>query len=97
MDLSKVPDLELRQKVKALTEQSEALGEEIDREVDRVTGALREKRNAIEKQIESLLGNRYIDGRCDVSGLPIFDTDDIVSEHTTMLACLAEAEEKAAA
>lgn len=96
MDLSKVPDLELRQKVKALTEQSKALGEEIDREVDRVVGSLRDKRNAIEKQIETLLGDRYIESTCDVSGLPIFDTDE--ATHMTFLSCFEEDEaEKAAA
>jgi hypothetical protein len=98
MDLSKVPDLELRQKIKPLSERLQAVKRQIDRERSRemdkleaVIGPLRSERDRLRVEIEAALDDHpdasEVIGACLISGLPIFDSDEI--EESYALACLA--------
>jgi hypothetical protein len=94
MDLSKIPDLELRQKVKPLWDQRVKLDTEIERRKEEVHDAmaaavrpLYDEIDAIDEKLNELLGEREIAGTCDETGLPIFDGDD--TEETVTLRLVA--------
>lgn len=82
-DLSKIPDLALRQKVKPLLEAIE----HIDLKIEDVLTPIQAERDKLDKQVKALIGDRYIDCTCAVTGLPIFGDDDRVE--SVSLACVA--------
>ena len=97
-DLSKIPDLELRQKIKPLQEKRDALSRQYDETYDRMTEARRTATEGIQAEIDSI-GEQIDDllaphpeaseivGVCEATGLPVFDTDETKTRHT--LACVA--------
>ena len=81
-DLSKIPDLELRQKVKVISAAIEA----IDARIDEIAAPHYEERHKLQKQLDALLGERYLEGHCWETGLPILDGDDVLERR--VLACV---------
>ena len=81
-DLSKIPDLELRQKAKVIDDAID----KIDVRIYEITTPLYEERVKLVDQLNALLGERCLDGRCAATGLPIFEDDEIVEKR--VLACV---------
>ena len=77
-DLSKIPDLELRQKVKELDDAID----KIDARIEEIAAPLYAERNMLRDQQNEILGERTIDGWCATTGLPIFEDDDVVEKRT---------------
>ena len=77
-DLSKIPDLELRQKVKELADAID----KIDARIEEMTAPFYAERNILRDQQNEILGERTIEGWCDTTGLPIFEDDDVVETRT---------------
>ena len=102
MDLSNVPELELRRKIKPINDRLDA----IEAELQRAYGAEHEKtkaayapllaeRERLEAQINELLGeDRCIEGTCCVTGLPIFSDDGWTD--AMVLTCVTDAKKAAA-
>lgn len=91
-DLSKVPDLELRQKIKPLCDRLDAIDEKLEamRKVLRQqTRSLNDEHDKLSEELADLLGTdeRSVVGTCSVTGLPILDDDETVD--TRRLACVA--------
>ena len=93
-DLSKIPDLELRQKAKALNDRIDAIDAELEKRRSETwkkfhddTAALDAERDKLDEQLGELLGEDHeITGTCDVTGLPIFDGDEVIEKQ--VLACV---------
>ena len=81
-DLSKIPDLELRQKAKELDDAIDR----IDLRIEEMTAPLQDERQKLYDQLDELLDGRSLDGRCEATGLPIFDGDDVLQKR--VLACV---------
>lgn len=83
-DLSKIPDLELRQKAKVLNDAIDAIDnkiaavqEEFRAKMNAACAALDKEREALDDELASILGeDREIVGTCCKTGLPIFDGDE---------------------
>jgi hypothetical protein len=100
MDLSKskIPELELRWKIKPLYDRIVALEAEIDaaglnmrRQLEVSTKTLCDERDKLDEEIGEILGDgRAVQSVCCLTGLPIFDGDEVVE-------ALAAAETGAAA
>lgn len=94
-DLSKVPDLELRQKIKPMAERLAALQAAVDKKLDELREQneadllpLKQQAADAEDEIDKLLGeDRWFEGICDKTGLPIFSDDE--TEEIRVLACVA--------
>lgn len=104
MDLSKVPDLDLRQKVKPLNDRISALDAMIyaqraamEEKIDAAVKPLEDEKEKIEGTIAEMLGDdRELDGTCAVSGLPLFAGDDVTGHYVYRLACLSDTVKAAA-
>ena len=81
-DLSKIPDLELRQKAKVIDDAID----KIDARIHEVTAPLYDERNALMRQLHDLLDGRCLDGRCEATGLPIFEDDEVIEKR--VLVCV---------
>jgi hypothetical protein len=85
MDLSNIPDLELRQKVKPLYDRAmeieakiAAMRREHDAKFSDLVKPLEDEETELQNRIQSELGDEYeIVGRCCVTGLPIFSEDEV--------------------
>jgi hypothetical protein len=94
MDLSKIPDLEIRQKAKGPSDEVDAIDKQIETvradyyaKMDAEVKPLYERRAKLDEQIAAIIGkDREIVGTCAKTGLPIFDGDE-----TEELLVLAEA------
>lgn len=82
-DLSKIPDLALRQKIKPLNDKIEALDAQIERlqqdshaQYLAASKPLRQQRAALDEELGALLDEREIVGTCSKTSLPIFEGDD---------------------
>ena len=81
-DLSKIPDLELRQKAKELDDAID----KIDAYIEEKSAPLYEQRRKLVDQLHALLGDRSLDGRCAATNLPIFEDDEVIEKR--VLACV---------
>lgn len=86
-DLSKVPDLELRQKVKPLNDKWDALEAQLARLRDEhhaKTAPIHEAQSELSDQISDILDGREIVGTCESTGLPVFDDDKGVRRYSLL-------------
>lgn len=86
-DLSKVPDLELRQKIKPINDQMDAIDAQIEKirsehyqRMDAAMKPLNDQRDKLDAQLEEILNDREIVATCASTGLPIFDEDETVEQ-----------------
>lgn len=94
-DLSKIPDLELRQKIKPINDRIDAVGEKLRQmqtefyaKCKAASAELDAEYGRLNDQLSELLGeDREITGTCAVTGLPIFEGDETVEKY--VLACVA--------
>lgn len=91
MDLSKIPHLELRQKVKPLNDQIDALDEKIAalkteyrNKLNEAAAPLYVERDRLNDQLEALIGDASLGdiiATCTKTGLPIFEEDETETTH----------------
>ena len=84
-DLSKIPDLELRQKLKGVLAQIKA----VEAKLEAAAAPFESERERLEAQRDELLGERWLEGECAITGLPIFSDDE--TRERRALACALEA------
>jgi hypothetical protein len=85
MDLSNIPELELRQKVKPLYDRAmeisakiAAMRREHDAKFSELIKPIEDEEMELQNKIRAELGDEYdVVGRCCVTGLPIFEEDEV--------------------